>query len=56
MPMKPVFEKTSTGYITWVDGLPGALTQGDSLKEARENAADDQGHQSRRALASSTDA
>jgi predicted RNase H-like HicB family nuclease len=40
MPMKPVFEKTPTGYVAWVDGLPGALTQGDSLEEARENLAD----------------
>lgn len=40
MPMKPVFEKTPTGYVASVDGLPGALTQGDSLEEARENLAD----------------
>ena len=37
MPMKPVFEKTPTGYVARVDGLPGALTQGDTLDEAREN-------------------
>ncbi|HEX8320002.1 type II toxin-antitoxin system HicB family antitoxin [Longimicrobium sp.] len=40
MPMKPVFEKTPTGYIAWVDGLPGALTQGDSLEEIRDSLAD----------------
>jgi predicted RNase H-like HicB family nuclease len=40
MPLKPVFEKTPTGYVAWVDGLPGALTQGDSLEEARDNLAD----------------
>jgi predicted RNase H-like HicB family nuclease len=40
MPMKPVFEKTPTGYVAWVDGLPGALTQGDTLDEARQNPGD----------------
>ena len=40
MPMKPVFEKTPTGHVAWVDGLPGALTQGDTLDEARENLGD----------------
>jgi predicted RNase H-like HicB family nuclease len=40
MPMKPVFEKTPTGYIAWVEGLSGALTQGDTLDEARENLGD----------------
>jgi predicted RNase H-like HicB family nuclease len=40
MPMKPVFEKTPRGYVAWVDGLPGALTQGDTLDEARLNLAD----------------
>ncbi|HEU0300670.1 MAG TPA: type II toxin-antitoxin system HicB family antitoxin [Longimicrobium sp.] len=38
--MKPVFEKIPGGYVAWVDGLPGALTQGDTLDEARENLAD----------------
>jgi predicted RNase H-like HicB family nuclease len=32
MPMKPVFEKTPTGYVARVEGLPGALTQGDTLE------------------------
>jgi predicted RNase H-like HicB family nuclease len=40
MPMKPVFEKIPSGYVAWVDGLPGALTQGDTLHEARENPGD----------------
>ena len=40
MPMKPVFEKTPTGYVAWVDGLPGALTQGNTLDEARQNPGD----------------
>jgi len=40
MPMKPVFEKVPGGYVAWVDGLPGALTQGDTLHEARQNLGD----------------
>ena len=38
--MKPVFERTPRGYVAWVDGLPGALTQGNTLDEARQNLGD----------------
>ena len=32
-----VFEKVNEGYIGYVEELPGANTQGKTLKEAREN-------------------
>ncbi|MGL5806321.1 MAG: type II toxin-antitoxin system HicB family antitoxin [Xenococcaceae cyanobacterium] len=32
-----VFQKVSEGYIAFVEELPGANTQGDSLEEARKN-------------------
>lgn len=32
-----VFQKVPEGYIGYVEGLPGANTQGDTLEEAREN-------------------
>jgi predicted RNase H-like HicB family nuclease len=32
-----VFQKVSEGYIGFVEELPGANTQGDTLEEAREN-------------------
>ncbi len=32
-----VFQKVSEGYIAFVEELPGANTQGDTLEEAREN-------------------
>jgi predicted RNase H-like HicB family nuclease len=32
-----VFQKVPGGYIGWVEELPGANTQGDTLEEAREN-------------------
>ncbi|MDQ3774552.1 MAG: type II toxin-antitoxin system HicB family antitoxin [Pseudomonadota bacterium] len=39
MPMEftAVFERVSEGYIAFVEELPGANTQGDTLEEAREN-------------------
>jgi predicted RNase H-like HicB family nuclease len=39
MPMEftAVFEKVPEGYIAFVEELPGANTQGDTLEEAREN-------------------
>ena len=40
MRMKPVFQRVGMGYVAWVDGLPGAHTQGASLEEARRNLAD----------------
>ena len=32
-----VFQKVPEGYIAFVEELPGANTQGDTLEEAREN-------------------
>ena len=32
-----VFRKVPEGYIGYVEELPGANTQGDTLEEAREN-------------------
>lgn len=32
-----VFEKVPEGYVAFVEELPGANTQGDTLEEAREN-------------------
>lgn len=32
-----VFQKVPEGYIGYVEQLPGANTQGDTLEEAREN-------------------
>lgn len=32
-----VFQKVPEGYIAWVEELPGANTQGETLEEAREN-------------------
>jgi predicted RNase H-like HicB family nuclease len=37
MELTTVFEKVSEGYIAWVEELPGANTQGETLTEAREN-------------------
>lgn len=37
MEFTAVFEKVSEGYIAFVEELPGANTQGDTLEEAREN-------------------
>jgi len=35
-----VFEKVPEGYIGFVEELPGANTQGDTLEEARANLAE----------------
>jgi predicted RNase H-like HicB family nuclease len=32
-----VFHRVPEGYIAWVEELPGANTQGDTLQEARTN-------------------
>jgi predicted RNase H-like HicB family nuclease len=32
-----VFQKVPEGYIGWIEELPGANTQGETLEEAREN-------------------
>ncbi len=37
MEFTAVFERVPEGYIAFVEELPGANTQGDTLGEAREN-------------------
>ncbi|MCC7491208.1 MAG: type II toxin-antitoxin system HicB family antitoxin [Fimbriimonadaceae bacterium] len=37
MTLTAVFQQVPTGYIGWVEELPGANTQGRSLAEARRN-------------------
>ena len=37
MRLTAVFQKVPEGYIAFVEELPGANTQGDTLDEAREN-------------------
>ena len=37
MKLTAVFQKVSEGYIAFVEELPGANTQGDTLDEARDN-------------------
>jgi predicted RNase H-like HicB family nuclease len=37
MSFTAVFQKVKEGYIGFVEELPGANTQGSTLKEAREN-------------------
>ena len=37
MKLTAVFQKVSEGYIAFVEELPGANTQGDTLDEAREH-------------------
>lgn len=37
MQLTAVFMKVPEGYIAFVEELPGANTQGDTLEEAREN-------------------
>lgn len=37
MKFTAVFEKVPEGYIAFVEEVPGANTQGDTLEEAREN-------------------
>ncbi len=37
IPLTSVFRKVPEGYIGYVEELPGANTQGDTLEEAREN-------------------
>ena len=37
MKLTAVFQKVPQGYIAFVEELPGANTQGDTLDEAREN-------------------
>lgn len=40
MKLTAVFEKVPEGYIAFVEELPGANTQGDTLQEARESLAE----------------
>ena len=37
MTLTAVFQKVPEGYIGYVEELPGANTQGETLEEAREN-------------------
>ena len=37
MQFTAVYRKVTEGYIAWVEELPGANTQGDTLEEARNN-------------------
>ncbi len=37
MKLTAIFQKVSEGYIGWVEELPGANAQGDTLDEVREN-------------------
>jgi predicted RNase H-like HicB family nuclease len=37
MKFTAIFQKVPEGYIGWVEELPGANTQGDTLDEARAN-------------------
>ncbi len=37
MEFTAVFERVPEGYIAFVEELPGANTQGETLEEAREN-------------------
>jgi len=37
MKFTAVFQKVPQGYIAFIEELPGANTQGDTLDEAREN-------------------
>ena len=35
-----IYKKVRSGYVAWVEEIPGVNTQGASRKEARENLAD----------------
>ncbi|MDE1919072.1 MAG: type II toxin-antitoxin system HicB family antitoxin [Patescibacteria group bacterium] len=35
-----IYKKVRSGYIAWVEEIPGVNTQGASKKEARENLSD----------------
>jgi len=37
MGLTTVFTKLPEGFVAWVEELPGANTQGNTLEEAREN-------------------
>jgi len=35
-----IYKKVRSGYVAWIEEIPGVNTQGDSKKEARENLSD----------------
>lgn len=35
-----IYKKVRSGYVAWLEEIPGVNTQGDSKKEARENLSD----------------
>ncbi len=35
-----IYKKVRTGYIAWLEEIPGVNTQGSSKKEAKENLSD----------------
>lgn len=35
-----IYKKVRSGYVAWVEEIPGVNTQGTSRKEARENLSD----------------
>lgn len=40
MKIKAVFIKDGDWWVAWTDDVPGALTQGKTIEEARENLID----------------
>ena len=40
MKVKAVFIKDGDWWVAWTDDLPGAMTQGKTIEEARENLID----------------
>lgn len=40
MKLRATFVKDGKWWVAWCDAVPGALTQGATLKEARENLLD----------------
>ena len=40
MKVKAVFVKDGDWWVAWTDDVPGAMTQGKTLEEARENLID----------------
>ena len=37
MPLNAIYQKVTEGYIAFIEELPGANTQGETLEEARAN-------------------
>ncbi|NNC33118.1 type II toxin-antitoxin system HicB family antitoxin [Longimicrobium terrae] len=40
MQVTAIFQQVPEGWIAWAQEIPGAMTQGDTLDEARENLID----------------